>query len=75
LAKANAKWWEEKLAANRRRDEAADRRLHEMGWLVLRFWEHDDPERSALSVAAVVAARSAEVNGRALLRRARVPTA
>lgn len=75
LAKANAKWWEEKLAANRRRDEAADRRLHEMGWVVLRFWEHDDPKRSALSVAAVVAARSAEANGGAPLGRAPVPTA
>lgn len=57
--KANAAWWWEKLAANRKRDEATERRLHELGWVVLRFWEHDDPGRSALGVAAVVAAREA----------------
>lgn len=59
-AKANAGWWREKLAANRKRDDAVDRRLHALGWVVLRFWEHDDPGQSALSVAAVVARRSAE---------------
>jgi len=64
-AKANAGWWKEKLAANRRRDEATERRLHEIGWLVFRFWEHDDPKRSALSVAAAVAARQAVLNNKA----------
>jgi DNA (cytosine-5)-methyltransferase 1 len=63
-AKANAAWWLEKLAANRKRDEATERRLHEMGWVVLRFWEHDDPRPSALGVAAVVAARRAAAGAR-----------
>jgi DNA (cytosine-5)-methyltransferase 1 len=58
-AKANAAWWQQKLSANRKRDEATERRLHELGWVVLRFWEHDDPGRSALGVATVVGAREA----------------
>jgi DNA (cytosine-5)-methyltransferase 1 len=57
--KANAAWWKQKLAANCKRDQATDRRLYEMGWLVLRFWEHDDPRRAALGIAAVVARRAA----------------
>jgi len=52
--KANAEWWRQKLASNRRRDELADRNFHDLGWLVLRFWEHDDPLVAAMKVAAVV---------------------
>lgn len=55
--RANAAWWQAKLAANRARDEAAERRLHEMGWVVLRFWEHDDPRRAAVVVATLAASR------------------
>ena len=58
-AKANASWWREKIAANQRRDAAADRLLHEMGWIVLRFWEHEDPQGAARGVAAVIARRAA----------------
>jgi DNA (cytosine-5)-methyltransferase 1 len=58
--KANSVWWQQKLEANRRRDQDTDRKLHESGWVVLRFWEHDDPSQSARSVAAVTAARAAE---------------
>ena len=61
-AKANRKWWREKLEANRRRDRDTELRLHNLGWVVLRFWEHDDPARSAPSVATVVAARRSEAN-------------
>mgnify|MGYP003627843249 CR=1 FL=1 len=39
--KENALWWEEKLEANCRRDEDTNRRLTELGWKVLRFWEHE----------------------------------
>jgi DNA (cytosine-5)-methyltransferase 1 len=59
---ANTALWEEKLNANRRRDEATDLCLHDLGWVILRFWEHDDPEASALKVAMVVAARRMERN-------------
>lgn len=42
--KANAAWWQAKFAANRRRDNDTDRHLREIGWVPLRFWEHEDPE-------------------------------
>ena len=40
---ANRGWWLEKLAANVERDRRHDRELRTAGWLVLRFWEHEDP--------------------------------
>jgi DNA (cytosine-5)-methyltransferase 1 len=52
--KANAAWWDKKLAENHRRDEDTDRLLHQRGWTVLRFWEHEDPEKSAQTIAAIV---------------------
>lgn len=60
-AKANADWWRRKIEANRLRDASADRRLHDLGWVVLRFWEHDDPEDAAKGVAAIVAERLVEL--------------
>jgi DNA (cytosine-5)-methyltransferase 1 len=57
-AKSNAAWWKNKLEENRKRDDAADRRLHALGWLVLRFWEHEDPKNAAAAVAKVIGGRS-----------------
>ena len=48
--KANAEWWVDKLAANVRRDRETDSRLRARGWLVLRFWEHEDPDEAAVVV-------------------------
>jgi len=53
--KTNGQWWQEKLAANMERDRRHDRELTESGWLVLRFWEHEDA-----SDAADVVVRSLE---------------
>jgi DNA mismatch endonuclease (patch repair protein) len=41
---ANAAWWAEKLAANVARDRRSDAVLAGLGWRVLRFWEHEDPD-------------------------------
>ncbi|TQM36032.1 T/G mismatch-specific endonuclease [Pseudonocardia cypriaca] len=41
-SKANKRFWADKLAANRRRDEDTDRRLIGAGWTVVRVWEHED---------------------------------
>ncbi len=55
--KTNGEWWKNKLEANQRRDRDTDRRLEEAGWLVIRVWEHEDPEASAIVVANAVKAR------------------
>ncbi len=41
VAKANARYWADKLAANQARDRDTNERLTARGWTVLRFWEHE----------------------------------
>jgi len=65
MPKTNQAWWTDKLEANRRRDEEANRRLHEAGWTVIRFWAHDDPERAARQLARVLAAEDPPLTGAA----------
>jgi DNA mismatch endonuclease (patch repair protein) len=55
---ANKRWWEEKLAANVKRDADSESRLHELGWRIVVVWEHEDPLLAADRVAAAVASRS-----------------
>jgi len=52
--KENAEWWRDKLAANRRRDSDTNERLAQAGWLVIRVWEHEDPELAAQRIAEAV---------------------
>lgn len=47
LPKANCQWWVDKLANNKARDAATNESLSAEGWLVLRFWEHEDPVAAA----------------------------
>jgi DNA mismatch endonuclease Vsr len=56
-AKSNAEWWHEKLKRNRERDHDTSRELHDHGWSVLRFWEHEDPEAAAAAIQSVVSQR------------------
>lgn len=45
--RSNSEWWQTKLAANRARDRDSDRLLGELGWSVVRIWEHEPvPEAS-----------------------------
>ncbi|MGY1884148.1 very short patch repair endonuclease [Blastococcus sp. SYSU DS0753] len=46
---ANREWWVAKLERNEQRDRHTDEHLGELGWTVLRFWEHEDP-RAAVDV-------------------------
>ena len=48
--KANTDYWRPKLERNAVRDRAVDRALTEAGWVVLRAWEHEDPEAVAKRV-------------------------
>ena len=53
----NAEWWRRKIDANRDRDARVDALLAAEGWLVVRVWEHEDPEQAAERVAEIVARR------------------
>lgn len=55
--KSNAAWWAIKLARNVERDRDTDTHLADIGWRVLRIWEHEDPECAADRVEAAVRAR------------------
>lgn len=39
--KANARFWRNKVQANRARDRDTDRRLRDLDWAVVRVWEHE----------------------------------
>lgn len=41
--KRHAGYWGPKLARNIERDRETDVALRELGWTVLRFWEHENP--------------------------------
>jgi DNA mismatch endonuclease (patch repair protein) len=53
--RANAAYWGPKLDRNVERDRAVDAALGSAGWIVLRFWEHEDPQIAAELVAAAYA--------------------
>jgi DNA mismatch endonuclease (patch repair protein) len=53
-AKQNALWWAEKIQRNRDRDAETTRVLRESGWMVLRFWGHEDPAMIADAVTGEV---------------------
>ena len=55
--KANEAFWRTKLEGNQQRDADTDRRLIEAGWIVIRVWEHEDPDAAADRVVDVVAER------------------
>ncbi|WP_256479145.1 very short patch repair endonuclease [Klenkia sp. PcliD-1-E] len=48
--KANAAWWAEKISTNQARDADVTSQLEDMGWTVLRFWEHEAPEDVASTI-------------------------
>lgn len=50
--KSNVDYWGPKLQRNQERDRTTNTRLREMGWLVLRFWEHEDPDEVADTILA-----------------------
>lgn len=57
VPKQNAGWWQTKLSGVIARDQDTARRLRELGWHVIRIWEHDDPNEQANKIANMVRAR------------------
>lgn len=55
--KSNAEFSRQKIEDNRARDRDTDSRLKAEGCLVIRVWEHEDPDGAAERIAAMVRAR------------------
>lgn len=51
IPRANRAFWQGKLRRNVERDRENDAALSDMGWGVLRFWEHERPEDVAAAIA------------------------
>ena len=56
--RSNAEWWRDKIESNVRRDRETDAHLKNLGWLIIRFWEHDDMTKAARQVRAAVLGHS-----------------
>jgi DNA mismatch endonuclease, patch repair protein len=54
---ANSEWWATKLAKNQARDIATNEHLDELGWTVIRIWEHESPLAAAEKIRGAVRAR------------------
>ena len=48
--KTNQGYWKPKIDGNTRRDLSTTADLTDRGWLVLRYWEHEDPSAVAKSI-------------------------
>jgi DNA mismatch endonuclease, patch repair protein len=54
VAKANAAYWANKVAQNRRRDRETDELLKNAGWRTIRIWEHQSAEHAAHEIERLV---------------------
>ena len=52
--RSNSEWWRQKLAANAARDVDTTAVLEDLGWRVLRIWEHVPAEAGADVVESVL---------------------
>jgi DNA (cytosine-5)-methyltransferase 1 len=52
--KSNTKWWADKIAANKVRDDKTRCALEAAGWTVVRVWEHEPPGEAAARIATLV---------------------
>ncbi|MBZ4557571.1 very short patch repair endonuclease [Mycobacterium avium] len=50
----NAEWWREKLDANVERDRRNDQLLKELGWRVVRIWEHEETDEAVDRIRAAL---------------------
>jgi len=53
--KQNSDFWRQKIETNRTRDANTNEWLRNIGWMVLRFWEHEPPTDAADIVVQTVA--------------------
>jgi DNA mismatch endonuclease (patch repair protein) len=55
---ANSDYWGPKIARNVERDRRNNAILREMGWTVIRIWEHEPVEAAIGRIAEMLAARA-----------------
>ncbi len=73
--KNNSVWWQAKLQGNVDRDARQTAQLRDLGWNVVRVWEHDSASEAADKVQAVYRAlTSSDLSGPATPCRSRVAT-
>ena len=48
--KNNSEFWTQKRLRNQMRDQETNQRLRDQGWLVLRYWEHEEAETIVASI-------------------------
>ncbi|GEN80516.1 DNA mismatch endonuclease Vsr [Actinotalea fermentans] len=63
MPRSNSEWWGWKLEMNRERDRDTDQRLRELGWTVLRVWEHESPGLAADRVEQILDALARRPRG------------
>lgn len=54
---ANGNWWSQKLEKNRQRDAETTAHLEDMGWAVVRIWEHEHAADAVESIVDLLASR------------------
>lgn len=54
IPRSNAEWWRDKLERNVARDRRNDEALRQEGWIVMRVWEHEDPNAAADRIEAAM---------------------
>jgi DNA mismatch endonuclease (patch repair protein) len=52
--KTNAEFWRGKIETNRQRDADTNSRLLDMGWTVIRIWEHEDVTKAAKRIQDII---------------------
>ena len=57
-SKTNTEWWTDKILSNQHRDRDTDIRLESEGWIVIRAWEHENPQHVAERVEVAVKGRN-----------------
>lgn len=60
-AKANAEFWAQKIKQNQERDLDTTSRLEAAGWIVIRVWEHEDPEEVSQKIYDIVVERKQQI--------------
>jgi len=54
VPRTNEAWWSEKLDRNKLRDANTNRELRQLGWKVIRVWEHEDSMVAANRIAKYI---------------------